>query len=270
MTRGQDPPRSRLLSPAARTLNTLQKLLTRTDLMSSNQGTVTNANDACKWLDSKGWILAGEPYDRTKLTRILLTAALLPKVPNEAIAAIHVVAFLIEENITDNLSIQLAAAVADKVNALLSDIKANLATAKTFLEANSIQQASTSIELKEVATQHASTTNNLNTLTTKLSTLSLPKEPPAPHWPSVPTSQPPPTTNIPRNFDPKAPAHHTRIQQCLLSTACTILIQTDPKEKFTSQELTLDSISKLHVDINKCLQQLDEVETTWEDEDTIN
>ena len=239
--------------------------------MSSNQGPVTNANDACKWLDSKGWILAGKPYDCTKLARILLTAALLSKVPNEAIVAIRAVAFLIEENITDNLSTQLAAAVADKVNALLLDTKADLATAKTFLEASSIQQASTSIELKEVATQHASTTNNLNTLTTKLSTLNLPKEPPSPpHWPSVPTSQPPSTTNIPRNFDPKAPAHHTRIQQCLLSTARTILIQTDPKEKFTSQELTLDSISKLRIDINKHLQQLDEVETAWEDEDTIN
>ena len=270
MTRGQDPPCSRLLSPVAGTPNILQKLLTCTDLMSSNQGPVTNANDACKWLDSKGWILAGEPYDRAKLARILLTAALLPKVPNEAIAAIRVVAFLIKENITDNLSTQLAAAVADKVNALLLDTKADLATAKTFLKANSIQQASTSIELKEVAAQHASTTNNLNTLTMKLSTLSLPKESPAPHWPSVLTSQPPPTTNIPRNFDLKAPAHHTRIQQCLLSTAHTILIQTDHKEKFTSQEPTLNSISKLRVDINKRLQQLDEVETAWEDEDTIN
>ncbi|KAG6893567.1 hypothetical protein C0993_000820, partial [Termitomyces sp. T159_Od127] len=54
-------------------------LLTHSDLKSSlatDSGPVKMINDACKWLESKGWILTGDPYDCTRFVTILATAAL--------------------------------------------------------------------------------------------------------------------------------------------------------------------------------------------------
>jgi hypothetical protein len=43
-------------------------------LMAVEIGLIVGTQDACKWLDAKGWILSGQPYDRDKLARVLLTS----------------------------------------------------------------------------------------------------------------------------------------------------------------------------------------------------
>ena len=63
---------------------TQSKLPSQADLMAGPYlGPVRNSREARKWLESKGWVLSEEPYDRSKAVRILLTAAALPKVPAE-------------------------------------------------------------------------------------------------------------------------------------------------------------------------------------------
>jgi len=57
-------------------------------IIAGNPGSITNASDGRKWLDTKGWVLTAEDYDRNKMIDILLTVSLLPKMPMEAINAI--------------------------------------------------------------------------------------------------------------------------------------------------------------------------------------
>ncbi|KAF8803180.1 hypothetical protein BYT27DRAFT_7260485 [Phlegmacium glaucopus] len=60
-------------------------------LITGSPGPITNPLDARKWLETKGWILSGEDYDRSKMVKILLTISMLPKMPQEAINAVRAV-----------------------------------------------------------------------------------------------------------------------------------------------------------------------------------
>ena len=81
-------------------------------LISGNSSPISNNTEARKWLDSKGWVLSEEPYDRLKMVKILLTASLIPKVPAEAANAIRAVAYVLDDDMTDNISSSLTNAVA--------------------------------------------------------------------------------------------------------------------------------------------------------------
>jgi len=116
---------------------------------------------------------------------------------------IHAVAFVLEEDATDDLSSSLAEAIANKVIEHFATIKADLVSAKNFLEANSIQQAATSIELTEAASQQSTTTTSLNSLITKLASYDSTKTTPS-SWPSVPTIHPS-TTTVLNTYDPMPP-----------------------------------------------------------------
>ncbi|KAG5330518.1 hypothetical protein C0989_008870, partial [Termitomyces sp. Mn162] len=87
-------------------------------LLMAHGGPVRSLSNARKWLETKGWILAGEPYNRMKLARMLMTAVVISKgvkLENEAKNAILAVAFLMEDDAIDKLSDSLASIVASKV-----------------------------------------------------------------------------------------------------------------------------------------------------------
>jgi len=154
-----------------------------TALLSGNSGPVKTLPDARAWLDKKGWVLAGEQYDRTKMVNILLTVSLLPKLPSDAAAAIRAVALLIEDNIEDSLSSALSSAIADKLLARIGNLPDELTRAKEFLDATSTKQASTVVQLNETATQHAATTLNLAEISSKLASIDAARLPAPPNGP---------------------------------------------------------------------------------------
>jgi hypothetical protein len=58
---------------------------------------VNSINNACSWLDSKGWVFADEKYIKTKLTDILFTVAIKTKLSSEVGATVCTAAYLIED-----------------------------------------------------------------------------------------------------------------------------------------------------------------------------
>ncbi|KAG6884181.1 hypothetical protein C0993_000583 [Termitomyces sp. T159_Od127] len=86
-------------------------------LLMAYGGPVRSAGKAQRWLEAKGWILVGEPYDHMKLAHVLITAAMVSKGPNlknEVKNAVLAVAFLLEDDVSDKISSSLANAVTAK------------------------------------------------------------------------------------------------------------------------------------------------------------
>ncbi|KAG6883857.1 hypothetical protein C0993_003305 [Termitomyces sp. T159_Od127] len=83
----------------------------------------------------KGWILAGNLYDQSKLVTILTTAALTSK-QSKLKSTTLVVAFLLKANITNHISDTLAEAVATKTIDKISMLVDKLGLTADFLAAN--------------------------------------------------------------------------------------------------------------------------------------
>lgn len=196
-------------------------------IIANQGGPVTNGSDARKWLNTKGWIIDGEQFDRSKIVNILLTVSLLPRIPPEAINAIRAVAFILDDDIIDNLSSSLAAAVAEKVNAGLTEITKNLERSASFLEANSVQQAATTLDLKQAAAKPANSLNDLNHIVNKLSS-AVESISSISHWPPPPPCHPSLPSLPSPTYNPNTPDNLTKLKHRLLQSACTVLIVTDP------------------------------------------
>jgi len=115
-------------------------------------------------------ILSEELYDRSKIVRILLITAALPKVPTEACHAIQVAAFLIEENVLDTSASIISEAIATKLTPLLSDILPDLTPTKTFIDAIPTQQASTLNDLKAITSSQSTFLDTIKFTATTLAT----------------------------------------------------------------------------------------------------
>jgi hypothetical protein len=226
-------------------------------LLSGDSGPVKTLSDARSWLDKKGWVLAGEQYDRSKMTNILFTVSLLPKLPLDAVAAIRAVALIIEDNIEDSLSSALSSAIADKFLARIGNVPDELTRAKEFLEATSTKQASTVVQLHETATQHATTTTNLVEILTKLATTEASHLSAPPQWPSIQNSGPSPNSCPSSLHDPSASDSNVRIQQRLLLASRTVLIEIDRSHASSPTERTPQIALKIRDDLNKRLCDLD-------------
>ena len=83
----------------------IRSLLSRSEIntrLSSEPNPVSNVSKAKSWLETKGWILAGENYSKPKLADILFTVALTTKLTPEASSAIKAVALLIEDLVEED------------------------------------------------------------------------------------------------------------------------------------------------------------------------
>ncbi|KIM76687.1 hypothetical protein PILCRDRAFT_91481 [Piloderma croceum F 1598] len=228
-------------------------------LFSGDHSPVKNLSDARSWLNRKGWVLAGEHYNKTKMVNILLTVALLPKLPPDAVAAIRTIALIIDDNIEDSFSTSLSSAIADKLLARIGNVPDELNKAKEFLEATSTKQASTVVQLYKTATQHAATTSNLVKISTKLASAEPPQHPaPIPHWPTIHGSGPSSTSHPPSSHDPSATDHDIHVQQCLLLASRTIVIEINPTHASSPTDCTPQAALKIRDDLNKRLNNLDE------------
>ncbi|KAG6851630.1 hypothetical protein C0991_007449 [Blastosporella zonata] len=111
-----------------------------------------------KFLEENGWVLAGDPYDREKLARIIATVAvgdaLFKSSPigsrTQAKNALLAVAFLLKSDITDHVSNTLADAVATKALARLKTTAANLAASAAFASAHDTARAESTIAMQKI------------------------------------------------------------------------------------------------------------------------
>jgi hypothetical protein len=193
------------------------------------------------------------------LHNILLTVALLPKLPPDAAAAIRAVALILDDNIEDTFSTALSSAIADKFLARIGSIPDELTRPKEFLEATSTKQTSTVVQLHETAMQHAATTSNPVEISSKLASAAVPRPSlPIPHWPSVHGSDPSSTSHPSSTHNPSATDHDARLQQCLLPASRTVLVEIDPSHTSSPTEPTPQTALKIRVALNKRLRDLDE------------
>ncbi|KAF8154762.1 hypothetical protein B0H34DRAFT_536561 [Crassisporium funariophilum] len=171
-------------------------------LMVGERGLVDSAEKARHWLDTKGWILEGEPYNRTKLVQLLMTAALClstrspdpkPDVRNVIVS----VAFLLEDDITDNVSDALADAVATKTLARIEAVTAKLTDTAEFIAASNSTQAKATLAIKSASDHLSKVSSSLDLIVTKLSQDTPPTQP---SWATIAAARPPalPLTPSPR------------------------------------------------------------------------
>jgi hypothetical protein len=224
-------------------------------IIGNQSGPVTNSTDARKWFENKGWILETEKLERSKLVNILLTVSLLPKVPPEVLNAIRAAAYIIDDDITDNVSDELAKAISAKVNASLEIITNKFERSLTFIKANSVQQANTTLELKTATAKSAETmdgvirferniTEAAESLAASAKLISSTPQP-APSLPSLPNP----------NYNPSTPENLTRLKQRILQSSCNVLIHTDPDN---DKPIDQSNIQEIRDKLNQHLHDLDE------------
>ncbi|KAG5640709.1 hypothetical protein DXG03_007473 [Asterophora parasitica] len=234
---------------------------------------IKTAKDACSWFKQQGWILSGESYNCTKLACILLTVALsLPaRIPDHTDTknTITAIALLIEDNVTNCISSALAEAVATKTTTLLKPIANKLATSSTFVSASNTQQAKTTLTLKEASTNLTMVMESLDALSLKLANYKIPTAPPPPApatgnqptWASIIGSSPPMHLPAwpappPASLNPAVTVQQNCIQQCILCSAWTILIDINKDNNLASTDCTPAANNKLRETLNKELSKL--------------
>ncbi|KAG6876298.1 hypothetical protein C0993_004189, partial [Termitomyces sp. T159_Od127] len=136
-------------------------------LMAINTGTIKLVDDACEWLEIRGWILTMEPYNKIKMVNILVTAAISSK-PEDLKQAIITVTFLLDANITDHISDSLTQAVATKAIDCIGDLIKKLEILIDFLVTNNAKHTKSSVELREAVKKLEGVTSLLDTLASKL------------------------------------------------------------------------------------------------------
>ncbi|KAF8804972.1 hypothetical protein BYT27DRAFT_7299169 [Phlegmacium glaucopus] len=254
-------------------VNSQRGLATRSDvntLIAGNPGPVTNISDARRWLESKGWVLSGEEYDRSKIAKILLTVSLLPKMPPEAVSAIRASAFILEDDIADKASTLIASTVANKVNESLANVLTELAATRSFFEASSTQQANTTLSLKEIATQNDAAVASLTDAASKIAASSAPTDVPTSiNWPSLPSFQPSQPSLPLSSHDPNSPPSVSRLQQRLLLAARTVLVHVESDDVTAPADRSPAALKKICQEINDNLAELDEDDSLrpWEPSD---
>ena len=151
-TKTRSNPASKRGSNAAGSLVDIRSLLTRSDIntrLSSEPNPVASVFEAKSWLETKGWILAGEDYMKPKLADILFTVALTSKLTPEASSAIKAVALLIEDVVEKDFSASLSDKIVSKITESINDLKSEIDNAKDFLEATSQKQASITVDAQK-------------------------------------------------------------------------------------------------------------------------
>ncbi|KAF8055947.1 hypothetical protein FPV67DRAFT_1536105 [Lyophyllum atratum] len=262
-------------TPSGTPIPPRQPLQSRSDisaLLVGESGPIKSSRDARRWLETKGWVLVGEPYDRTKLVRILLSAGLdlssrTTEKRTDAKLAVFSVAFLLEDDITDNISEALADAVASKALARIESATDKLTTSAAFLAATETKQAETTLALSTVSSQLENVTASLDSLATKLAAAAAaPSGTPRPSWAAVASQGPPtaagspPSSIPPPTFNPATSDQHTRLQQRVLRASRTVLVEVDRNHESTPTDRSPSSIFAIREAMNKLLADLDEAE----------
>ncbi|KAH0578027.1 hypothetical protein J132_08317 [Termitomyces sp. J132] len=262
----------------AKTLEQSWPLLTHSDfksLMAIETGPVRNLQDTCKWLESKGWILAADPYDQARMTSILVTAALTSKQQELKTTAIAV-AFRLDANVTDHILDSLAEAVVSKTVDRLDGILGKLNTSVDFLATNDTSRTEATLSLNVTAARMREQTTLLDAVVSKIASAPLPIPS------SVAQAQPRMWASVahdnsylsPQLLHPSPPAapqasvfmsspgslsqrDHERVQQRVLQNMRTVLVSIDHENDNVPKDFTPQGTARLREHLNKVLAKLD-------------
>ncbi|KAG6851914.1 hypothetical protein C0991_005022 [Blastosporella zonata] len=230
-----------------------------------DSGPIKSATNARQYLETNGWVLSAETYDRNKIAKIITTVALggashtrsaSNTLKPEARNALLAVAFLIDDDMTDNIANTLAEAVAAKALARLEPLATSLATSVSFASANDTNRANNTITLQSITDKLVS---SINTLDKAPSPIPLPPVTllPPPHMPSWASIV---SANIPTStvFNPEASDSHTRLQQWILKDSRVVTFDLLIKDPSAPQDQSPSGLAKLRTTINDTLAIIDE------------
>ncbi|KNZ72744.1 hypothetical protein J132_01948 [Termitomyces sp. J132] len=247
-------------------------LLTHSDLkslMATDSGPIKLVPNAHKWLKSKGWILAGDPYDCTHLVTILATAALTLKQLKLKNATI-VVAFLLETDITNHVSNALAEAVTRKTVDRIGELVEKLGSMANFLAANNAKYTESILALKATSNTLAGVSFSLDMLASKLASPT-PATTQSPTWASVAKAAPTCLTPLQhgqhQDSNNLTPQDLISVQQHQLCNTQTVLIFFNSHDDNAPKNFTATSSLTLHDKLNTLLGQLNINATTLCQED---
>jgi hypothetical protein len=211
-------------------------LLSRAELdaqLDAATGPVTSEKDARVWLDTRGWILAGEKYSKPKLADILFTVALTQKLPNDACSAIKALAYLIaEQDFSTTLANTIAEKIATQINSSIDKLTSGIASTKDFLDATTRQQAEATLALQESVTHNTESSKSLANTTEELIS-SASKQCNNTDWPSLsgPASTSGNVIHPASLLHSMLSAPHIKIQQRTLLAARQLLIELGSLEE---------------------------------------
>ena len=153
-TKTRSNPSSKHGSNVAGSSVDIRSLLSRSEInsrLSSELNPVASISEAKSWLETKGWILAGEDYTKFKLTDILFTVALTSKLTPEASSAIKAVALLIEDLAEEDFSTSMLDKIVTKISASIDSLRSEIDNTKDFLDATSQKQALITVDAQKAA-----------------------------------------------------------------------------------------------------------------------
>ncbi|KAG5349489.1 hypothetical protein C0989_003477 [Termitomyces sp. Mn162] len=210
-------------------------------------------SNARQWLEAKGWAQAGEPYNCLKLVQVLMTAAAITKgshLENDMKNAILAVAFLLEDDITDQKADVITEAVATKVLDWVNNIVNHLTSSTEFASATGTSQAEKTLALKEISGQLQSVSSLLNNAVSKICSMPLApamqsQAPPRPTWANIAAAHTPGhTLQIPTQFNLDLLMQHTCLQQHLICDSKMVLIEVNTKNLTFLQDCSPNSTFK--------------------------
>ncbi|KAG5640544.1 hypothetical protein DXG03_008130 [Asterophora parasitica] len=244
-------------------------------LLTGDGRPIKTACNACSWLKQKGWILSGESYDHARLVCILFTAAIsLPSRHTDtctnAKSTFIAIALLIEDNIINCISDTLAAAIASKTLHLLEPLSEKLSISAKFASALNTQQAKTTLTLKKASTNLTSISTLLEKLASKITANLLPAlflpstmaPTPLPTWASIAGTAHPNhlltcSTPFPSTYDPATSMQQMQIQQYVLCSAHTVLVDINKDKNLASSDRLPGTNNRLWETLNNKLNSLE-------------
>ncbi|KAG5732431.1 hypothetical protein E4T56_gene8390 [Termitomyces sp. T112] len=165
------------------------------------------------------------------------------KLKNDTKNVVLTAMFLLEDDVTNQVAEVLAGAIASKVLSCVGNIIDHLLSALKFVAATSTSQAKITLTLKGISAQ--------------LESALLPHtQPPHPgtSWANIVASNPNP---VPSLFNLSIPDQHTRMQQQLVYSAKTVLVDVDVSSVNAPQDHLLNGIFELHKKVNAYLVEID-------------
>jgi hypothetical protein len=227
------------------------QLLPRSEALAAlaAMGPVSSTKDAYNWVESKGFILAGEQYTKPKLADILFTVAMDAKIPSEVKSAIIAVAFLIEDLSEDDFSASIADKIINRIEGTLSNLNTEVGNTEKFLAATSTQQAEATLAFQKAVDTFSGNIDKLTKASDKVveSIGNHQWNPPDTNWPQLePGNVEQATQSNPLNFRSFAlSASQAKVQQCTLLAAKQLYVSTGPKDNKAPSSRTIEDQRKL-------------------------
>ena len=139
------------------------QLLPRSKVLAAlaSNSPISSSWDAKIWFESKGWILSGENYTKSKLADILFTVAINVKLPNEAKSAITAVTYILEDIVIEDFVSAISDKILEKLDGAISNLSEEVDNTKKFLTATSSQQAESTLVFQNAVQAFSGNVNKL-------------------------------------------------------------------------------------------------------------